>query len=198
VTPQTTFPSKAFVALAAGLAALAAIALIDYQASNELVVDQFFLIPVAVAAWFGGKWPCWIVAVTTAVVWAAIDHINMPVYVHPDHRYWNWGLILIRFFVAGTVVTLLREALLASKKNLAEKESALRNLQESTAEIRAYEGQFQTICTWTNQIKDGDEWVSFPVFLSRHLHSRITHGISPAGAAKLGAGLKHDAPSAAT
>jgi hypothetical protein len=68
---------------------------------------------------------------------------------------------------------------------LAEKEAALKSLSESTAELRAYEGQFQTICAWTNQIKDGEEWISFPEFLTRHLRAQITHGISPEAAAKL-------------
>jgi K+-sensing histidine kinase KdpD len=189
---QKAFLPRTAAVFAASLAALATIAFLDYQASNELVVDQFFLLPVAIAAWFGGKWPCWIMAVASSIVWLLINRLNVPVYLHPHHRYWNWALILFRILVAGTFVALLRDALASAKKNLAEKEAALLSLQQSTAEIRAYEGQFQTICTWTNQIKDGEEWVSFPVFLARHLHSRITHGISPAGAARLGAGLKRD------
>jgi K+-sensing histidine kinase KdpD len=173
------------IALVASVGALAAVAILDYNASRELVFDQFFLFPVVIAAWFGGRWSAWGMAVVAWAVWASVNYSNVPQYVHETDRYWNWALILFRFLVAGTIVAFLRDALASAKRNLAEKEAALKALQESTAKIRAYEGRFQTICAWTNQIKDGDEWISFPEFLSRHLHTQVTHGISPDAVAKL-------------
>jgi K+-sensing histidine kinase KdpD len=174
-----------FVAFVASVVALASIVSIEYNVSNELVIGQFLLVPVAIAAWFGGKRPAWLMAGVAWLSWIWVNYHNMPHYSHESVRYWNFGLILVRLVVAGTIFAMLREALDSSRRNLAEKEAALKTLSESTAELRAYEGKFQTICAWTNQIKDGNEWISFPEFLTRHLRAQITHGISPEAAAKL-------------
>lgn len=173
------------LAFVASVASLAVIVCVEYEASNELVVGQFLLVPVAIAAWFGGKRQAWLMAGVAWVSWIWVNYHNMPHYLHEGDRYVNWGLILTRLLIAGTIFAMLREALDSSRRNLAEKEAALKTLSESTAELRAYEGKFQTICAWTNQIKDGDEWISFPEFLTRHLRAQITHGISPEAAAKL-------------
>jgi hypothetical protein len=178
-------PSVRLAAFIASVASLAAIVGLEFEASNELVVGQFLLFPVAIAAWYGGRRPAWAMAGTAWVCWIWVNYRVVPHYLHENDRYWNFALILLRLLVAGTVLALLREALDSSRRNLAEKEAALKTLRESTAELRAYEGKFQTICAWTNQIKDGEEWISFPEFLTRHLRAQITHGISPEAAAKL-------------
>jgi K+-sensing histidine kinase KdpD len=177
---------------AASVIVLGTIAFIDYKASNELVFDQFFLIPVAIAAWFGGRRAAWSMAVAASTAWIAVNYFVGHQYLHEYNRYWNSALVLIRLLIAGTVIAVFREALVSAKRNLAEKEAALEALQQSTAQIRSYEGRFQTICAWTNQIKDGDEWISFPKFLARHLNARVTHGISPEAAAALNTGFKPD------
>ncbi len=183
-TPNSTGPTK-LIALLSSVAILAAISGLSYRAGSELLLGQFFLLPVAIAAWYGGRVPAWAMAVTAWASWIWVNGHNMPHYVHENARYWNWAIMLMRLLVAGTVIAILREALDSSRRSLAEKEAALRALSESTAKLRSYEGQYQTICAWTNQIKDGDEWISFPDFLSRHLRANITHGISPEAAAKL-------------
>jgi K+-sensing histidine kinase KdpD len=173
------------LAFAASVVSLAVIVYFNYAAGNEVVIGQFLLVPVVIAAWYGGRLPAWTMAVVATISWIAVNNHNMPHYLNEHDRYLNWSLVLVRMLVAGTVTAVFREALDSSKRNLAEKEEALKTLRESTAELRAYEGQFQTICAWTNQIKDGDEWISFPEFLTRHLRAQITHGISPEAAAKL-------------
>lgn len=188
-----SIPMK-FKALVASSVALAVIAFVYYKASYDLVFDHFFLLPVAIAAWYGGRRMAWSMAAVAWVTWALVNYYNGTQYLHEGDRYWNWALVLIRLVVAATVVAVLREALISAKESLAEKEAALKALQDSTAKIRAYEGRFQTICAWTNQIKDGDEWISFPEFLSRHLGAQVTHGISPEAEAKFHAEIKQNAP----
>jgi hypothetical protein len=183
-----------FKALAASSAALALITLLDYKAGYDLVFDHFFLLPVAIAAWYGGRRLAWGFAAVAWITWIVVNYCNGSHYLHESDRYWNWALVLIRLTVAATVIAVLREALISAKESLAEKEAALKALQDSTAKIRAYEGRFQTICAWTNQIKDGDEWISFSEFLSRHLGAQVTHGISPEAEAKFHAEVKRNAP----
>ena len=177
--------STRLIAFVASVMVLATVVSLEYEAGNEVLIGQFFLLPVVIAAWYGGRVPAWSMALAAWVSWIWVNGHNVPHYVHESARYLNWALMLARLLVAGTIIAVLREALDSSRRSLAEKEAALRELSESTAKLRSYEGQYQTICAWTNQIKDGDEWISFPDFLSRHLRANITHGISPEAAAKL-------------
>jgi CHASE3 domain sensor protein len=36
-----------------------------------------------------------------------------------------------------------------------------------------------TLCAWSKTVRDGDEWVSFEVYLERRFGVRVTHGLSP-------------------
>jgi hypothetical protein len=182
---------KAFVA---SVFALAAVVFIAYFASDELAIEQFFLAPVVIAAWFGGRRAAWGMAAAASAAWLGVSYSAAHPYLHEYNRYWNLALIVIRLIVAGTVVAVFREALASAKKNLEEKEAALAALQKSTADFRSLEGRFQTICAWTNQIRDGDEWISFPEFLTRHLNATVTHGISPQATEELNAGSKPGSP----
>ena len=58
-------------------------------------------------------------------------------------------------------------------------QSALSDLEASTAEIRKLQSGLQVICAWTKQVKVGDKWMNPEEFLTNHLHLHLTHGISP-------------------
>lgn len=116
-----------------------------------------------------------------ALVWTLVDIGDGRTYTREYFRYWNSGMFFVSFAAVGYLVNRLREALDAARQSAEEKDSALRELEESTLRLRQLEGSFQTMCAWTNQIKDGDEWVSFQEFLYRRLQIRTTHGISPEG-----------------
>jgi hypothetical protein len=168
-------------AFGASAAVLTTVAVFDYWTGYELLCHVFYFIPVAIAAWFGGKLPAWGMAVMAALVWTLVDIFDGHLYTEAYYRYWNTGMFFSSFALVGYLVDRLRTAIESARRLADEKESALRELEESTIKLRRLEGSFQTVCAWTNQIKDGDEWISFQEFLYRHLHIRTTHGISPEG-----------------
>ena len=170
-----------FSAIAASAGTLVTVAVFDYWTGYELLCHVFYFIPVAIVAWYAGRTPAWGMSVVAAVVWVAIDFYGGHVYSHAYLRYWNAGMFFSSFAVVGYLIDRLRRTLDSAKQLAEEKAAALQALEESTLRLRRLEGSFQTMCAWTNQIKDGHEWVSFQEFLHRRLHIRLTHGISPQG-----------------
>ena len=170
---------------AASLGLLAVVGSIDYATSYELLVHLFYLAPIAIAAWFGGKSPAWVVATIASILWMTVDLLSEHRYYREFYRYWNVMMFFGTFAAFGHLLARLKAALDTAKKLAAEKEAALRQLEESTIQLRQLTGSFQTVCAWTNQIKDGDEWIDFQEFLRRRLHVRLSHGISPDGIKRL-------------
>ena len=64
-----------------------------------------------------------------------------------------------------------------------------------THEIEDLQNQMQVVCAWTGRIKVDDQWMTISDFLSKRLHLKVTHGMSPEAAkeflkeSKLEAGL---------
>ena len=160
---------------------LIVIAAADYVTSYELNLAPFYLAPISMAAWFSGRLPGWIMACTAATVWFLIGKFSGHPYTHDFYRFWDVGARWLSFALVATLVASLRQTLDTAKQLATAKDTSLRELMESTIRLRQLEGSFQTICAWTNQIKDGDDWISFPEFLERHMNIATTHGISPQG-----------------
>jgi hypothetical protein len=172
-------------AFAASAGILVTVAVFDYATGYELLCHVFYFVPIAIAAWFGGRRPAWGAAVLATAVWALVDYFDGHKYSLSFYRYWNIGMFFGSFAIVGELIARLRAALAAAVQLAAEKDAALRELEESTLKLRRLEGSFQTMCAWTIQIKDGDEWVSFQEFLYRRLQIRLTHSISPKGVSLL-------------
>jgi hypothetical protein len=144
-------------------------------------LSPFYLIPIAIAAWYAGLRAGIVTGVCTGITWASVDYLAIHPYKHEFSRYWNATTLGCAFVVFGVLVARLRAVLDLNKQQLAEKEAALRKLEESTAELVQLRGTFQTVCAWTKEIKDGEDWVSLEEYISRHMKIHLTHGISPAG-----------------
>ena len=170
-----------FIAFAASLGLLVTVTVFDYATGYELLLQLFYLLPVTCAAWFGGRTAAWVISALAAIAWMTVDCYDGHKYTSEFYRYWNGAMFFGTFAVVGSLLGRLKATLDHVKKLLAENEEALRELNESTLRLRRLEGSFQTMCAWTNLIKDGDEWINFQEFLFRHLHIRLTHSISPKG-----------------
>jgi hypothetical protein len=168
-------------AYAASLGSLALVVGFDYATGYELLVHMFYLAPIAIAAWCGGRTHAWAFSVLAAMLWLAVDWLGGHRYSREFYRYWNVAMFFGTFAIFGHLLAWLKETLDATKRLVAEKEAALRQLDESTVKLRELNGSFQTVCAWTNQIKDGEEWIDFQEFLRRRLHVRVSHGLSPEG-----------------
>jgi hypothetical protein len=160
---------------------LIAVAVADYLTGYELSLNVFYLGPIALAAWVVGRRAGWCIALVSGIVCVVVDFKGGHPYSQEFYRYWNAGMLIGGYVIVATLVAWLRHSLDVSKRLVAEKEAALRQLQDAMTELQSLEGTFQTVCAWTGKIRDGDEWISLEQYLERHLKIALTHGISPEG-----------------
>ncbi len=91
---------------------------LDYVTGVEVSVSIFYLIPIAMCAWFLSKWVGIIASLSSALVWCSLDFLaSEKHYSHPLIPYWN-ALVMFSFFLVFALM------LSAFKKRL-ELEDAL-------------------------------------------------------------------------
>ena len=81
--------------------------LVDYITGYGLSFYLFYLIPIALVAWFGGKRLGLLISAASAIAWFSADFLSGNRYLNPSLYVWN-TLIRLGFFL---VVTLLLSAL---------------------------------------------------------------------------------------
>jgi len=109
--------------MTAGCLLVAGIGVVDLVTGREISFSLFYLLPIALVAWFSGRNPGLVVSVIAGVVWFAVDSIDGPVYSRPVIGYWN-GAARLGFFV-------LVPLLLPQLKAL-EREKAIARLDDLT------------------------------------------------------------------
>jgi hypothetical protein len=67
---------------------------------------------------------------------------------------------------------------------LKEKEKAQHQLDATRSRNQELREALVTMCAWSNQVKDGEHWISVAEFLHRKFGIMVSHGISPAELAK--------------
>lgn len=87
--------------IAACLAVLASVAFLDYMTGDEMTFSVFYVLPVAIASWRGGRDFRIPMAFLSAGAWIVVDHIE-SVHSHSFFHYWNTAVGLI--FIVAIVV----------------------------------------------------------------------------------------------
>ena len=170
-----------YFGFAASILLIGVLVIVDRLTSYELVLSTYYLGPVVIAAWFSGRWSGLAVAMIAGLLWVYIDYHSNTRYTAEYLRYWKIAMVFVRFSIGALLLSQLRSSLDLAKQLTREKDAALVELNKATAKIRELEGSFQTVCSWTKKIKDGDEWITLEEYLRRHLKIEVTHGISPEG-----------------
>ena len=98
--------SKLFVGIT-GLILVILMGLVDYLTGYELSFSLFYLVPISLVAWFGGKRLGLVISAVSAIAWLGADILSGDRYSNPSIYVWN-TLIRLGFFL---VVTLLLSAL---------------------------------------------------------------------------------------
>ncbi len=100
------------------------IGFVDWITGAELSISIFYLIPIALCAWFIHRWAGIMLALMSITIWFLSDFINTPSYSHPIIPYWN-SLIMLGIFVVFAL-------LLSKLKDAFERENTLAlNIQKS-------------------------------------------------------------------
>jgi signal transduction histidine kinase len=110
--PNRNQPAKTRAKLAkvllAGLACVAVVAELDFVTGPEIAFAIFYLIPVGVCAWFGGRWVTLVVAICAASVRTAFDLHSGRHFSHHWIVYWNGGVRLAIFIIIGILVDIIK------------------------------------------------------------------------------------------
>ena len=99
--------SQPFLVLA-GLAVLVVIGIIDYLTGFEVLFSVFYLLEVALAAWFVGKGFGLLMSVLSVLVWIGGDLAAGARYSNPLIPAWNALILMVFYFVVVWLLTNLR------------------------------------------------------------------------------------------
>jgi signal transduction histidine kinase len=99
--------SQRFLILA-GLAVLVVIGTIDYLTGFEVLFSVFYLLEVALAAWFVGKGFGLLMSVLSVLVWIGGDLAAGARYSNPLIPVWNALILMVFYFVVVWLLTNLR------------------------------------------------------------------------------------------
>ena len=120
-------PARRLAALAAAGVLLAVLVAADHHFTPRVRLGTMYIMPVILAAWFGGRWPGYVTAVAAAVVWVAVPRV--PALDANGTWVMLGGSLLPRLVVYPAVVELL--------SLLQDAERRLRRaVEERTAELR--------------------------------------------------------------
>lgn len=95
--------------LIAGLACVALVAELDFVTGPEIAFAIFYLLPVGVCAWFGGRWIALVVAVCAAIVRVWFEVKTGRPYSHPWILYWNGGVRFAIFVIIAILVDIIKK-----------------------------------------------------------------------------------------
>jgi diguanylate cyclase (GGDEF)-like protein len=105
-----TAPCPAALLVLAGLALVALTALIDYATGPDLSFAVFYLVPIAIGAWWGGFADGILLALASTAAWHFVEGLEHP-QLHAGVRLWN-GIVRFCFFViTSSLLSRLRVAM---------------------------------------------------------------------------------------
>ncbi|HVN76400.1 MAG TPA: GGDEF domain-containing protein [Thermoanaerobaculaceae bacterium] len=102
---------KPSAAVVIALVLVAAVGWVDFTTGREFSVAVFYLLGIALATWYGGRWAGMVVAAAAAASWLVAYLHGQPVEVGPLTPYWNALGILGFFLVSVTSLSKLQQAL---------------------------------------------------------------------------------------
>jgi serine phosphatase RsbU (regulator of sigma subunit) len=125
-----------FVLTLTGLAAIAALAIVDYYAPVDLSFLIFYVGPVLFLVWFVGRWAGYVGAAASAAFWAYEDVISTHAYATTSVADWNIGVRLLFLLAFVWVVAALKGALERERRAVQERlEADVRIAQQVQARL---------------------------------------------------------------
>jgi diguanylate cyclase (GGDEF)-like protein len=95
---------------------LAVVGVLDYLTGYELASSLFYLAPIALITWFGGRLYGVPAAIVGTLVWFLADAKAGGQYSHPAIRFWNAGIRFGLFLTATLLMAALKAALARARQ----------------------------------------------------------------------------------
>ena len=100
--------------LALAVSGVAAVGYVDFLTGFEVSLSLFYLGPIAIAAWYVGRWPGIGIAALACISWYIADARHQ--YSHPSIPIWNAMVRLEVFLVFALLLTALRDHVLKERQ----------------------------------------------------------------------------------
>lgn len=94
-----------------GLLLVGAVGYVDYATGYEVAFSLFYVLPIALVTWFGGRWAGVALACVSAAMWLVADQAAGNRHSHPLIPVWNSGIRLAFFIIITALLTALRNAM---------------------------------------------------------------------------------------
>jgi K+-sensing histidine kinase KdpD len=160
------------VMITVGIALVPVIAWFDYYTGPYVSFSIFYLPPLALVAWYGGKWFGIMAAFEGAAAWFAADYFGPLSLSFPLHL-WN---AFVRFTVFLITALFVRSMQLQVK-------GLQKNLNEKTKEVETFH-RLLPICSHCNKVSDElGNWYEMEVYVREHTAMEFVHSICPECAA---------------
>jgi diguanylate cyclase (GGDEF)-like protein len=90
---------------------------IDYETGEEISIAVFYLVPVALATWFVGRWAGVFTSCLSGATWLITDWVTGHIYSQLLVLYWN-SIVTLAFFLAFTIaLSAVKRALEAAERS---------------------------------------------------------------------------------
>lgn len=115
------------------------VGIVDHLTGYETAWALFYLVPVAIAAWYLSRPSAFALAVLAAFVWLLVDSISGYTYSHPAIAYWNAG-VRLSFFVLTVYLVSKIKLLLETQTSLAQLDALtgllnVRSFEQASASV---------------------------------------------------------------
>ena len=143
----------------------------DYVSGEKFDFFVFYLIPIALATWYGGRAAGITLAIVSAAAWFQSDIMSQRSYSLLIGS-WDTIMRLIAFLAVAVTLSWIRSDLL-------ELQVMNGKLTKAMAEIKQLEG-ILPMCTFCRKIRNNENrWVSLERYISEHSNAQISHGMCP-------------------
>lgn len=97
--------------VAAGLALMVLVAVLDHLTGFELSFSVFYLLPIVLVTWYSQRWIGYLFSGAAAITWLFIDYASNHTYSNNLIPLWNSGVRLSFFLVTATLLAELKARL---------------------------------------------------------------------------------------
>lgn len=90
------------------VAMLAVVGTVDYRVGPPIVLGPFFLIPIALAAWYSGRFFALFIALTSVTISELGRDFTLAILPNPRVLIWNAAMRVIVYFAFTLLVRIVR------------------------------------------------------------------------------------------